>query len=247
MRKKKLTLEILPQPDDSTCGPTCLHAVYRYYGDDVTLDHVIASTPTLEGGGTLGVNLGCHALERGYRATITTYNLLVFDPTWFREGVDIAERLRRQADAKSNKKLRQATRAYLRFLELGGTLQFEELTPSLIRGTLRREIPILTGLSATYLYGCAREYGPKSELDDIRGEPMGHFVVLNGYDKNERLVHVADPWEPESRGRSRQYWIDIGRVMNSILLGIVTYDANLLVIEPPEGGAPKHARTHRRQ
>ena len=24
-------LEILNQPDDVTCGPTCLHAVYRYF------------------------------------------------------------------------------------------------------------------------------------------------------------------------------------------------------------------------
>ena len=29
----KLHLDILPQPDDSTCGPTYLHAVYRYWGD----------------------------------------------------------------------------------------------------------------------------------------------------------------------------------------------------------------------
>ena len=27
-------LEVSAQPDDSTCGPTCLHGVYRYYGLD---------------------------------------------------------------------------------------------------------------------------------------------------------------------------------------------------------------------
>ena len=30
-------LEIQAQPDDLTCGPTCLHAVYRYFGDDVSI------------------------------------------------------------------------------------------------------------------------------------------------------------------------------------------------------------------
>ena len=23
-----------PQPDETTCGPTCLHAVFRYFGED---------------------------------------------------------------------------------------------------------------------------------------------------------------------------------------------------------------------
>src|SRR5262249_1472255 len=35
---ERLQLDILPQPDDFTCGPTCLHAIYRYLGDEVPLD-----------------------------------------------------------------------------------------------------------------------------------------------------------------------------------------------------------------
>src|SRR6185369_13364802 len=75
--KTRLRLEILPQPDDITCGPTCLHAVYRYFGDVIGLDQVIEEVPQLETGGTLAVLLGCHALRRGYDATIYTYNLQV--------------------------------------------------------------------------------------------------------------------------------------------------------------------------
>ena len=37
---------------------------------------------------TLAVLLGCHALRRGYEATIYTFNLQVFDPTWFEEPTD---------------------------------------------------------------------------------------------------------------------------------------------------------------
>ena len=35
--KKELVLgfDIQAQPDEVTCGPTCLHALYNYYGDDV--------------------------------------------------------------------------------------------------------------------------------------------------------------------------------------------------------------------
>jgi hypothetical protein len=76
-----LEIEILPQPDDATCGPTCLHAVYRFFEDPIPLDRVIAEVEPLKAGGTLAVNLARHALGRGYAATIYTYNPRVFDPT----------------------------------------------------------------------------------------------------------------------------------------------------------------------
>lgn len=60
---KPLQLDILTQPDDTTCGPTCLHAVYDYYGDRLPLDQVIGEAGRLEDGGTIAVLLGCHALR----------------------------------------------------------------------------------------------------------------------------------------------------------------------------------------
>jgi hypothetical protein len=50
------------QPDGTTCGPTCLHAVYRYFGDAIELAQVVREVPRLEEGGTLGGLLGVHAL-----------------------------------------------------------------------------------------------------------------------------------------------------------------------------------------
>ena len=38
----RLPVETLPQPDETTCGPTCLHAVYRYWGDREPLETIIA-------------------------------------------------------------------------------------------------------------------------------------------------------------------------------------------------------------
>jgi ABC-type bacteriocin/lantibiotic exporter with double-glycine peptidase domain len=88
---KKLHLGIKSQPDDTTCGPTCLHAVYTYFGDKISLDKVIGQVKQLKGGGTLAVLLGCHALRRGYRAKLYTFNLQVFDPTWFASGAPAIE------------------------------------------------------------------------------------------------------------------------------------------------------------
>lgn len=234
--ENSLSLEILPQPDDTTCGPTCLHAVYRYFGDDLPLERVIAESRSLHGGGTLAVFLACHALHRGYRATIYTYNLEIFDPSWYGAGTpDIKDRLRRQLEFKDTPKFRTATEGYLEFLELGGKLRFEDLTTGLIRRHLKRRIPILTGLSATYLYHSPREYGSGSEYDDLRGVPTGHFVILSGYEPSTRSISVVDPLHPNPVAPGHHYEISIDRVMGAILLGVLTHDANLLVIEP--GGA----------
>ena len=226
-------LEILTQPDDYTCGPTCLHALYDYYGDKLPLEQVIRETSRLEEGGTLAALLGNHALRRGYQAKIYTWNLQVFDPTWFLPGAPSLEsKLRAQMAVKDDPKLLTASRAYLEFLALGGVVRMEDLTPALIRRYLKRHVPILAGLSATYLYQNAREYGPHWDPDDIRGTPAGHFVVLYGYDQQERAVWLADPLKKNPFAPEPRYKIDIGRVLCAILLGILTYDAKLLIIEP---------------
>lgn len=224
-------LEIFPQPDDQTCGPTCLHAVYGYYHDSIPLHQVVAEVPQLETGGTLAVILANHALRRGYKATIYTYNLNIFDPTWFiPEHQDLVPKLEAQARAKPVRKLRHAIYEYLDFLELGGQLRYEDLSPALLRRHLDVGRPILTGLSATYLYQCAREHG--ADYDDVKGEPMGHFVVLCRYNRDHKKVLIADPLLPNPVAPTHQYEVTAERVITSILLGILTYDANLLIIEP---------------
>ncbi len=228
----RLPVEILAQPDEVTCGPTCLHAVYRYWGSEESLEEVIARTRRLEHGGTLAVFLACDALRRGFDATIYTFNLTMFDPTWFQPGVDIAEKLRLQLAVKKDPRIGHDTAGYLEFLRLGGRLRLTDPSRTLLRGILRRRLPILAGLSSTFLYRSAREYGPDDRADDTRGEPAGHFVVLSGYDRRARSIQVADPYDPHPHGPSRRYWISIDRVIGAILLGIVTYDANLLVISP---------------
>lgn len=229
----QLPVRILPQPDETTCGPTCLHAVYRYWGDDEPLTDVIKRTGRLEHGGTFAVFLACDALRKGYQATIYTYNLNVFDPVWFTEpGVDIAQRLQSQREHKMDYRLQHATNGYLEFLKLGGRLRLVDLSRYLIRGILRRRLPIITGLSSTFLYRAAREYGPDDTPDDVRGLPSGHFVIIGGYDRERRKVFVVDPYQQNPYDSAQAYWLSVDRVVNAILLGIVTHDANLLIIHP---------------
>ena len=228
----KLHLDISMQPDDITCGPACLHSVYEYYGDSISLQQVITEVKSLKGGGTLAVLLANHALKRGYRATIYTYNLHVFDPTWFTEKESVAEKLKQQEAIKNDEKLTFATHGYLEFLERGGSLLFEDLTIGLIRKFLKKSIPILTGLSSTYLYRAVRENPENDKDDNIAGIPTGHFVVLCGYDKSQREVLVADPYKMKPVSNDHYYMVSIARLLGAVLLGILTHDANLLIIEP---------------
>ncbi len=237
----RLNVDMLPQPTETTCGPTCLHAVYRYWSEDISLDKVIGRTQAMAHGGTIAVFLACDALANGYEATIYTYNLTMFDPTWFRRRMDIAERLQAQRELKDDPRLHHATEGYLDFLRLGGRLRFSDLSPPLLRGLLRRRYPILTGLSSTFLYRAAREYGPSDIPDDVRGTPSGHFVIISGYDRKARRLLVVDPYEPHPYGGTREYWIRMDRVVNAILLGIVTHDANLLIVSPRKGSRPTEA------
>lgn len=234
--RKELVLEfdIEAQPDDVTCGPTCLQALYSYYRDEVPLKQLVREVKQLRNGGTLAVMLGNNALKRGYRAAIYTYNLNVFDPSW--EGYSrkkMIQHLKRQMAFKyKRRKLQVASKAYIQFLEAGGEMRFAELNEELIKSYLDKSTPILTGLSATYLYGTPREVPQFDIYDDIKGEPAGHFVVITGYDERKRCVYIADPMTPNPIGKGRVYGVSFSRLINSIMLGIVTYDANLLIIEP---------------
>lgn len=235
MRKElALRFDIKAQPDEVTCGPTCLHSLYQYYGDKIPLKDVIREVKSLKTGGTLAVMLGNHALKRGYRAHIYTYNLNVFDPTWFRHSSrKIVSYLRKQMEFKyKRRKLHVASMAYIKFLEAGGRVHNDELDETLIKSYLKKGIPILTGLSATYLYKTPREIPQFDIYDSVKGEPAGHFVVITGYDEEKNSVYLADPMEPNPLGKGQVYSVNFVRLINSIMQGIVTYDANLLIIEP---------------
>jgi hypothetical protein len=234
--EKHLPFSILTQPDFSTCGPTCLQAIYHYYNDVISLRQVIGEIPKLENGGTLAVFLACHALRRGYGATIVSFDLEQFDPSWFdRPNIDLRAKLRAQAAAKNDPALLRETAGFIDFLDHGGRLRFLDLTPSLIRDYLNRGIPLVAGLSCTWLHQTTREKETDCRVDDICGTSSGHFVVLYGYDSKESLVLVADPLRPNPLSKSHYYMIHIDRVICAILLGILTHDANLLIIQKEEG------------
>ena len=234
-----IDIQIHSQPDDETCGATCLHAIYNYYNLDVRLEELVQNVERSISGGTLAPFLGTHALQQGFDSTIYINNLNVFDPSWFKHGDISREKLIAKLDAqilhKQDPCIVQSSTAYREYAQLGGKVRFRTLSVKLLQSYFEQKIPVLTGLSATYLYSSAREYyTPEgvSTYDDIRGTPCGHFVVLCGYDEKKKRVVVADPHRENPISRNNYYTVSSHHLINAILLGVLTYDANLLIIQP---------------
>lgn len=236
-----INLTIHTQPDDETCGPTCLHAIYRYYGLDVSLEQLIQEIERSASGGTLAPFLGNHALAQGFETSIYVHDLNIFDPSWFRlkhgeaDSEELIAKLDTQMKYKTGEGIRQSSLAYQKYLKLGGKLFSRMLTVQLLKDYFKKNIPIMTGLSATYLYGSTRElFTPDgvSIYDDIRGTPCGHFVVLCGYDEKKKNVIIADPHRENPLSHDNYYKVSIVRLINAIMLGVLTYDGNLLIIQP---------------
>ncbi len=228
----ELDLQIRRQPDDLTCGPTCLYSVYRYHNEAFDLENVIREVSMIPSGGTIAAHLGIHALKNHYKAKIWSFNLNIFDPSWFElPKDDLIAKLKAQNQIKRSKRLRSASNAYIDYMERGGKVCFEDLTPGLLKKFLKRGLPIIVGLSATYLYRCKREIPATTEHHDLKGVPSGHFVVLTGISADGTKVRVSDPYHPNPYAQQSDYTVAIEHLVCSILLGVVTYDANLLIIE----------------
>ena len=236
-----INIQMCKQPDDETCGPTSLHAIYRYYGKDISLNKVIAGIKRSESGGTYCAYLGEHALNHGFNATIYVNNTTIFDPSWFTKtkasNEMLLKKIRAQRELKKSPKMSIVSLAFESFLEAGGCIRFKTLDTKFFKDYFDKNIPVLTGLNATYLYRTRRECYTEdghSFFDDIMGEPTGHFVVLCGYTEKKRQVLIADPFKkaPLCSDNSLQYKVSMSRLINAILLGVVTYDANVLIIEP---------------
>lgn len=230
---RRIPLDLPSQPTDTSCGPTCLHGLYRFYGRDLSIDQLLDEIESVPGGGTLGVLLGNHALLHGFSVHMSTWNLRIFDPTWFPSAPDaLAARLRASLPRRHKPKLRQAIQAYIRFCELGGGISMDVLNGTLLRRHLRRNHPILAGLSSTFLYRDSRADPVTNADDDLGGEAEGHFVLLTGYDREARTVQITDPYTRNPIANQSRYAVPMDRLINAILLGVLTYDANLLVITP---------------
>ena len=231
--RRVLPVPLLRQPDVVSCGPTCLLQVMQFYGDP-------RRTLTLRrnpDGGTLAVYLGLAALDAGYKVIAYPLGVRIFDPTWWRlPRQRLLDRLAQRAEAFPADAIEVL--AWREFLSREGSgIRFVEPSAELLMRILDRDHPIICGLSATWLYREPRERPEDNISDDIRGAPVGHFVVVAGYSHHGLRLFVRDPWPSGLHERP----LSATRLINAILLGDVTSDAVLIEIYPRKTGPLSHA------
>ena len=139
-----------------------------------------------------------------------------------------------QLKYKNDEGIIQSSLAYKEFLHSGGIIKFKFLCLELLKEYFSYNLPIITGLSATYLYNSPREIyvNKTSTFDDVRGTPCGHFVIIAGFDDVHNQIVVVDPHHENPLSRNNYYSVSSHRLINAILMGMITYDANLLIIQP---------------
>jgi hypothetical protein len=226
----KLEVSVSSQPDDESCGITCLQAIYDYYGQETSFEKLQTEIEHFHTGGTVSVNLARHALHHGYSAEIYTYNIKIFDPTWKAlAGKDLASKLKLRQKKSRSKKQKKVIGFYQDFIRKGGVVKFDDLDETLLDRLFAKRRPVICGLSATYLYQNMRET-PNNQEDDIVGHPVGHFVVVSDWDSKSRHVTIHDPLRKNPISNTGTYRLPFGKFSNAVMLGILTYDENLLVI-----------------
>jgi hypothetical protein len=226
----KLDLHVAKQPDDESCGITCLKSIYDYFSFPTSLDKLKHEIEHWQTGGTVAVNLARNALAHGFKAEIYTYNIKIFDPSWKAlDAKELSAKLKKRQRKIRSKKQKKVISFYLDFLKKGGILRFDDLNEDLLNRLFKNHKPIICGLSATYLYQQMRETSDNQE-DDIIGQPVGHFVVVSGWDPAARTVTIQDPLRKNPLSETGTYKLPFTKFSNAVMLGILTYDENLLVI-----------------
>lgn len=230
-----MSIKIHSQPDDISCGATCLHAIYQHYGINLDLNKLIKKIGNIKGGGTLAALLGINALKQGCKSTIYTWNFTVFDCSWKNLSTrDLQRKLSKHAKHTKNRKSLHTIEASLKFLKLGGEIKFELLDTDFLRSILTPAQPIITGLCSTYLYDCPREtFSNKgiAKYDDIKGELTGHFIIADNIDSKDR-VSISDPFGANPLSKDNYYHVSAQKFINAINLAIISHDANMLLISP---------------
>jgi hypothetical protein len=210
--------------------PDLLAQVYRFLGYERAVDEVISDTRRNADGGTLGVYLGISALRNGFRPTIYTYNLRIFDPTWRRlSPPEISGKLRERRRFVRSRRLKRAIAAYVEYLGMGCRVPVFRARCGFLVGLLQTGHPILTGFERNVPLW-VRSRTQRGVRRRFAASPRGISSSCAGYyPRSDRFV-VRDPSSNIPFSRNGKYTVEARRLIAAILLGDVTYDANLLVL-----------------
>jgi hypothetical protein len=222
----------LAQQDEVSCGAACLAQVLHYYGIEASQTELAERIRRTEEGGTLAVFIGLLAQDLGLRVRLHPLGLRHFDPTWWNlSRRAILQKLTARGEALG---MSEELEGWITLLERGGKVGFGPLERQRLVRILARHRPVIAGLSATWLYRETRHDPSTNQPDDVAGQPVGHFVVVTGYERRGRRFLINDPYPDIPLGAEGVYTLPARRLITAILMGDATRDAVLLEIWPKD-------------
>ena len=201
---------------DSTCGPSCLVAIYESLGEKVDKQTILNELNISDSDYTYLPQIARHMLKRNLEIKLISPNSYVFSPEWAqlsREQVITELRDWIVLNAK-NEWLLTAIHS-LFFLEEGGTVEITDLTTELLDSHLDAGWSLLCLVEPSWLWG-KRKIAKKAEYDSVRGNADGHFIVV--YDRTETEYIISDPYPTSLPGKEHTYQVDKARLITATYL-----------------------------
>ena len=224
-----LKFERYAQPDNITCGPTSFRMVLNYYGHPISHEETMKHFTIFPGIGVLDPHIAMAAMDLGFKVKTISFNYRVIHPSWTKLPREkLLEKLRAYLPRITNYKDSVSAAGYIRYLERGGTIEFQPMSRKLIVRYLQKGIPVIAALDMEYLYAGTVNWS------EFKPEHATHFVVIYGYDADRDAFQIADPWYeitiPNEKG---MYSVSADRLMTAVLLGFQVNDGDLIIIEKP--------------
>lgn len=212
---KTIFWEVTPQtqPTSSTCSPTALSILLGYYGEGLSPLEIEAAVPQSinENGekmGTVNQQMATWCLNRGYKASIYTFDCQIIDQSWSGLGKEeIIKRLELRKNgwvvpALGEDWTKEYVQSYIDFLNAGGQLIIAQAVTSKLLYDLIAKGPFLPCVSYSTMYGASRtriDNDNESPDDDINGRALNHSIVVCGVDESGNFL-IADPSRAKKSG-----------------------------------------------
>jgi hypothetical protein len=226
---------IVQQPQE--CEPACLAMALEYLGAHSPMDELIRETASACKFTDWEYLHGTAARRRGFFAYVFTEDPWLYDPSWRSvERETWRERFHRRAewvDAEVRAGrgdhypwfFASAHRAAAAFLRAGGEVVLRPPSLELIAALLEAQAPVIVPLWGSLFY---RERYAAGTVDDIRGMPFGHAVLIAGWEGSRRCpdrLWVVDP-SPHPKRQDGCSWENA----RDILLANLQWTATILAV-----------------
>ena len=212
---------IFQKGDDDCCGPCCLSIVYKIKGKKISLSRIVKDL-NLEKKcePTYSPQLARHLNKNGLITKLIIANFGAISPAWAKENnKKIIENLKDWVVIQPDHNFHLFGLHSLFYLQEGGKIELrpcflEDLKRMLDNGSI-----LILCVDEVWLWG-HRLLSHKSQIDEIRGKTLGHFIVVKGY-KGDKFS-VLDPYPTKIPERHGSYTVDGKDLLNSSLIWSAT-------------------------